>query len=143
MRKLAEESQSAAKQIATLVTEIRSDTDLAVDAMRDGTNEARLGTAVVTEAGKAFDEIFNMIADLSVQVREISVAIEGIAEGSGEIVRAVREIDTISRTTAEQSRSVSATGVDQSTMMSEIAASSQVLAKMAEDLASTVGRFKV
>ena len=143
VRKLAEESQIAAKQIAALINEIREDTDTAVTAMKAGTNEVQLGTAVVNEAGHTFNEIFGMISNLSTQVREITVDIQQTAGGTEQIVGAVREIDGISRTTAEQARAVSGATNEQAAMMREIVESSQALAKMAEELAYTVGEFKV
>ena len=143
VRKLAEESQSAAKQIATLVSEIREDTDSAVTAMQEGTNEVQLGIAAVNEAGRTFTEIFGMISNLTGQVREITADIQQTAGGAEQIVGAVREIDGISRTTAAQSRTVDGATGEQVAMMNEIVESSQALAKMAEELAYAVGEFKV
>jgi methyl-accepting chemotaxis protein len=72
VRKLAEQSQEAAKQIATLIGEIQGDTDIAVAAMKEGTKEVKVGTEVVTTAGQAFKEIKDLVTQVSEQVREIS-----------------------------------------------------------------------
>lgn len=143
VRKLAEQSQNAAKQIAELIMEIQSDTDNAVVAMDEGTKEVRVGTEVVNEAGRAFRDIFTSVNEVSDQMREISVAIQQMASGSQQVVSSVRQIDTISKEAARQAQTVSATTEEQLATMEEIAASSQALAKMAEELTHAVSKFKI
>lgn len=141
VRKLAEQSQEAAKQIATLISEIQVDTDKAVVAMDAGTKEVKVGTEVVNSTGKTFKDIIVLIEQMSAEVREISAAIQQMASGSQQIVTAVREIDAVSKDTSGQTQSVSAATEEQSASMQEIAASSEALAKMSEDLQSAIKRF--
>ena len=143
VRKLAEQSQEAAKQIANLISEIQSETDNAVVAMNEGAREVKVGADVVNNAGKAFKEIVSLIREVSTQIREISAAIQQMASGSQQIVAAVRDIDRISKDAAGQTQTVSAATEEQSASMEEIAAASQALAKMAEDLRSAVRKFRV
>ncbi len=143
VRKLAEQSETAAKQIAGLIGEIQQDTDSAVIAMDAGTKEVRIGAAVVDVAGKSFNDIFRAINDISGQMREISAAMEELAGGSQQIVTSVRDIDAISKGIAEESQTVSAATQEQSATTQEIASSSHALARMAEELSSAVSKFKV
>jgi len=142
VRKLAEQSQEAAKQIAELIGEVQSDTESAITAMNEGTTQVRLGSDVVNSAGKAFGDVVEHINNISVQVREISQEIEQMASGSQQIVLSVRDIDAISRSAVDQTQTVSAATEEQSASMQEIAASSQSLARMAEELQKAVRRFK-
>lgn len=143
VRKLAEQSQEAAKQIANLIGEIQGDTDKAVVAMSDGTREVKVGTEVVNTAGEAFKEITTLINQVSSQVKEISAAIQQMASGNQQVVASVRMIDKISKENAGQTQTVSAATEEQSASIEEIASSSQSLAKMAQDLQNIVSRFKV
>ncbi len=143
VRKLAEQSQEAAKLIAGLIGEIRQDTDSAVVAMNDGTREVRTGAEVVDEAGRTFREIFTAVSDLSGQMREISAAVQELAAGSQRIVASVQAIDAVSKETSDQTESVSAATEEQSATMEEIASSSQALAKMAAELTQAVSRFRL
>ena len=143
VRKLAEQSQHATKQIADLIGHIQGDTERAVAAMNNGTREAKLGAEVVNASGQAFREIVEMINHVSDQVREISSSIEQMAVGSQQIVQSVQRIDGLSRTTAGEAQTVSAATEEQSASMEEIASSSQALAKLAEDLHTAVNRFKI
>lgn len=143
VRKLAEQSQEAAKQIASLIAEIRGDTDKAVVAMNDGTREVKMGANVVHAAGQAFLEITNTIAEVSDQVNEISSGIEEMEGVSRQIVNSVKKIDDLSKAVAEESQTVSAATEEQSAAMEEIASSSQALAKLAHDLQSAIGKFRI
>jgi len=143
VRKLAEQSQEAAKQIAKLIGEIQGDTNKAVLSMDEGTREVKLGTEVVNSAGQAFQEIVRLIQQVSTQVDGISVAIEQMANGSQYLVSAVQDIDVISRETAGRTETVSAATEEQSVSMEEILASSQELAKMAAELQGAIDKFKV
>ena len=143
VRKLAEQSQDAAKQIANLIGEIQGDTDRAVVAMDAGTREVKVGSEVVTAAGQAFKEITGLILQVSDQVREISAAIQQMASGTQQIVTSVKEIDSLSKAAAGETQTVSAATEEQSASMEEIASSSQALAKLAQELQTAVNQFRI
>lgn len=124
VRKLAEQSQEAAKQIAFLIGEIQGETDNAVAAMDVGAREVKAGTEVVNAAGQTFQDIIALVSQLAEQVAGISAAIRQLAGGS--------ETQTVSAATQEQSA-----------VMEEIAVSSQNLAKMAQDLQDAVDKFRI
>ncbi|SHN56433.1 methyl-accepting chemotaxis protein [Desulfitobacterium chlororespirans] len=143
VRKLAEQSQEAAKQIADLIAEIQKETLSAVKAMNEGTHEVKIGSEVVNTAGEAFAEIVGLIGDVSTQVREISAAIQQMASGSQQIVDSVRDIDRVSKEASGQTQTVSAATEEQSASIEEVAASSEELAKMAEELQRAVRKFRI
>lgn len=143
VRKLAEQSQDAAKQIALLISEIQGDTDKAVETMAAGNREVKRGTEVVNSSGQGFEEIANIIEQVSGQVEGISVAIVQMTGGSQQIVSTVQKIDRISKEAAGLTETVSAATEEQSASMEEIASSSRALAKLAEDLRGAVAKFKV
>jgi len=143
VRKLAEQSQDASKQIADLINEIQRDTEMAVNAMGDGTREVNLGAQVVDGAGQAFQDIFSLVNTVSSDVREISAAMEQMASGSQEIVNSVRDIDIVSKQAASQAQTVSSAVEEQSAVAEEMAASSESLTKMAEKLKQAVSKFRL
>jgi len=143
VRKLAEQSQDAAKQISALIGEIQGDTGRAVEAMNDGTREVKLGAEVVNASGKAFQEIADMVTQVSGQTKEISVAIEQMASGSQQIVESVKQIDELSKKASGEAQTVSAATEEQSASMEEIASSSQALAHLAMNLREAVSKFQI
>lgn len=143
VRKLAEQSQDATKQIAALISDIKRDTEKAVIAMDEGTREVKVGTEVVTMAGHTFKEIATLITQVSEQVKSISAAIRQMASSTQQIVEAVEEIDEHSKTAVGQAQTVSAATEEQSAAMEEIASSSQNLANLAQDLQTAVSQFRL
>lgn len=143
VRKLAEQSGEAAKQIANLIGEVQEKTTSAVSYMTQGKIEVSMGTQVVNVAGESFREIMEMIQRMSEQMHEISSASEEITSGSQQVVNSVREIDKESKVSAEQAQTVSAATEEQSASMEEIASSSQALSAMAEELREAISKFKV
>jgi methyl-accepting chemotaxis protein len=143
VRKLAEQSQEAAKQIADLIAEIQGDTEMAVESMQDGTKEVETGAQVVQQAGTAFDKIAQHINEVTQQIHGISREIEQLAQGNERIVQSVQEVNRVSQVIADQTQSVSASTEEQSASVQEIASSSQVLATMAGNLEAALSKFRV
>lgn len=143
VRKLAEQSQDAAKQIAELIREIQNETDNAVQSMHKGTLDVQTGASVVKEAGEAFRQIITMVTQVSQDVADISASMQQVATGSQRIVTSVNDIDQLTQAVANETQTVSAATEEQSASMQEIAASSQSLAKLADDLQQAVHKFKI
>lgn len=143
VRKLAEESQGAAKRIAALIIEIQGDTGKAVVAMNDSANEVKTGTEVVTAAGITFREIVELVSLVSNQVIEISAAIQQISSGSQQVVASIGKIDILSQKSAGDAQNVSAATEEQSASMQEIASSSNALSNLAQDLQAVVAKFRI
>lgn len=143
VRKLAEQSQAAAKHISELIADIQFKTDRAVAAMASGKDEVGRGAEVVSKAGSAF-------AEIELHVKKVSEITAGIAAGlskavgaSTQVLTATREVDLIGREIASQAQNISAATEEQSASMQEIAASSQALTNLAEELQNAVQKFKI
>ncbi|WP_346355560.1 methyl-accepting chemotaxis protein [Azotosporobacter soli] len=143
VRKLAEQSQEAAKQIAALIAEIRTDTDMAVSAMSDGTKEVEMGAAVIHTTGQVFEEITAVVTDVSVKMNDVTADIAQTVSGSEQIIAAMKEIDAMSRKVAEEADTVSAATQEQTASMQEIASASQVLLQSAQNLQDEVNKFRL
>jgi len=143
VRKLAEDSQNAAKKISELIGEIQSDTQKAVESMGNGARDVQTGTEVVNAAGIAFAEIAGIVMQVSDQVREISAAIQQMATGSQQIVGSVKKIDELSKASSSETQNVSAATEEQLASMEEIATSSRALATLAQELQGAVSKFRV
>ncbi|WP_110954149.1 methyl-accepting chemotaxis protein [Anaerosinus massiliensis] len=143
VRKLAEESESATKQIAALVGEIQSDTSHAVNMMEQGASDVGTGSAMVTEAGQAFREIAELVTGVSDQVNEVSGTVQELVAGNQQIVDAVEKIDALSKTFSTEAQGASSSTEEQLASAEEISSSSEVLAKMAQDLQTAVAKFRL
>ena len=143
VRKLAEQSQDAAKKIAGLISEIQMDTEKAVTAMQTGTKEVKTGAEVVNIAGGAFREIALLIVGVANQVEVSSQAMDKMVQENRRIVAVSETITKISSKSAGEAESVSAATEEQLASMQEISSSSQALAQLAQELQQEVGKFKL
>ena len=143
VRKLAEQSQDAAKQITGLINEVQMKTNSAVEFMVLGKKEVDAGTQVVSMAGSSFEEILAMVRVMTLQISEISKSIADITSGTEKMVQAVDTIDQEGKKASEQTQTISAATEEQSASTEEIASASQHLASIAEDLQKAIQRFKV
>jgi methyl-accepting chemotaxis protein len=143
VRKLAEQSQDAAKQIAHLIHEIQAETGSAVNAMKNGTREVNVGADVVNSAGMAFKDISRLIGEVSGQVKDISNAIKEIANGSQSLATVIRDIEAVGQKTSSQTQTVSAATQEQAASMQQIASSSEALATLASELQESVAKFRL
>jgi methyl-accepting chemotaxis protein len=143
VRKLAEESQEAAKRISGLITQIQGDTDQAVNAMQEGTSQVKIGMDVVDKAGKSFEVIFAFVQQITKQINEISGAAQKIADGSQTAVHSINQLDIISKEVTDQTQNISASIEEQSASMQEIAGSSENLSQIAEELMLEASKFSL
>lgn len=143
VRKLAEQSQEAAKQISVLIGNIQGKTNEAVATMVNGTQEVRRGTEVVDQAGRAFRDIGGHVKEVASIAQEAADDLIRLAASSQSVLEAIKETEQIGRKIAGQAQTISAATEEQSASMEEIAASSQHLARMAEQLQIEVTKFKL
>ena len=143
VRKLAEQSQEAAKHIAELIVQIQADTEKAVDSMQQEKDEVGRGGEVVSEAQQIFSEIDGMIAEVSVLTDGLQQTVARITESNRQIVGAVEEIASVSRGTAGETETISAATQQQAASMEEMSTASRSLAQLAQELQGAVNRFRV
>lgn len=143
VRKLAEQSQDAAKEIAAIIGAIQQETAVAVNAMDSGSKEVAAGVQVVQSSGTAFQQIFDAIKNMHVQVEAIVSLAERQQTASDEVDQAVHGIADAARINAASAEQVAAASQEQNAAVQEIAASAASLAKAAGDLQEAVVKFHV
>ena len=142
VRKLAEQSASAAKQIAFLIEETRKDTELAVQAMQKGRTEVSTGSKVVHTAGESFQKIASGVHELSEKIQEISLALANLYKNSLMIVTDIHKITHIADTSANHSQDAASATDEQVQSLKEIYEASSNLAHLAEDVQNSANTFK-
>jgi methyl-accepting chemotaxis protein len=140
--KLAEQSQEATEQIASIISVIQSDTQRAVESMEKGTQEVQRGSEAVGKAGVHFRNIAEMINNVDRLVRESAVEAGTIAEHGKAVLSDAVQIDEATKKIAGHIDTISAASQEQSASMQEIASSSNSLSSMAENLKAAISTFK-
>ena len=122
VRKLAERSSEATKQITTIIKGMQTNTSESVKSVADGVEKSRL-------TGESFDQILEMVNLSAQKVNEIAAASEEQAAQTNEVVISVQ--------------SIAASSEEASAASEETASSSQALANLAEELNESVSVFKL
>ena len=141
VRKLAEESQSAAGSIAGLIGEIQAETAKAVEVVEDGARRTQDGVATVEQARESFLALGASVQDMNGRVEQIAAAIEQIASSSQQVQTDMTEVASVAEQSSASSQQVAASTQQTSASTQEIAASAQELARTAEELERLVGQF--
>ncbi|MBS4032731.1 MAG: methyl-accepting chemotaxis protein [Clostridiales bacterium] len=122
VRKLAERSGGATKEIEQLIVGIQKGTSAAVKAVEKG-------SVVAGKAGEALDAIIRGANDVATMVESISNASRLQLAGNSEVVRSVEAVADITQETAAGAQ--------------ETAAASQELANMADKMQRLTERYKL
>jgi twitching motility protein PilJ len=104
VRKLAEHSRSATKDIAALIKAIQAETNEAVVVMEEGTREVEGGASLADQAGKALEAISSVVRQSAELVQEISLASKQQVRGTEGVAHAMQIISSITRQTSQGSR---------------------------------------
>lgn len=143
VRKLAEQSETAAHQITTLISRNNQSIDNVVGSVDQAIGSIDKGISLVNTAGAGFKAIGHQIDQVTGQIQNISTALQEVATGSQRIVSSVRDVETVSKNLADEATNVSAATQEQSASMQEIASSSQSLAMVAQELQTAISAFRV
>ena len=143
VRKLAEESQNAAKRISGIIGGIQSDTSVAVNSMQKGNTAVKEGTASVGQLKEAFDKILEASEAVAAKSEGMSGDLKVVSQDTENVRTRSSKISDNSRRVAADMESVSAAAEEQSAAAEEIASASEALAQLAHGLQTAVGEFKV
>jgi len=129
VRKLAERTTNATKEIATMIRQIQKDTSEAVESMQQGREEVEKGKHLAVQSGESLEEIIhssNKVADI---IAQVAAASEEQSSASEQISK---NIEGISSVTNE-----SASGIQQ------IAQATEDLSRLTLNLQNLISNFKI
>ena len=143
VRALAAEAGKSAREVAELVSDLRTGIDAAGRAMQSGEAKVRDIGAVSAEADSALQELHQgvqLMGDLVNATAEVS---RSQAERLAALAQSLQQVASISTASSESANSTAAATEAQITSMGELTATSQQLAQLAERLRNGMARFSV
>lgn len=171
VRKLAERSSLATKEIGKLINGILGSVTDAVKAMEDGSKEVEKGVISANQAGEALreilaaseavqkqadlageasgrmklasEELVSAVESVSAIVEENTASTEQMAANSSEVTQAIESIASVSEENSAAIEEVSASAEEMSAQVDEVTASAASLAVMAQKLQDIVQIFKL
>jgi methyl-accepting chemotaxis protein len=171
VRKLAERSAVATKEIAELIKSIQKEIDDAHKVMAGGSLAVAEGCELAKQAGTALEQILKANSEVNSQVGQISAKAQQVNTAAGNLVKVIdsvgsiteentaateqmsgnavqvnKAVETVAGIAEENSaatQQVSASAQEISAQVEEIVASAQTVKEMALSLEKTVVMFKV
>ncbi|WP_026695198.1 methyl-accepting chemotaxis protein [Peribacillus kribbensis] len=143
VRKLAEKSVEATKEITAIVQGIQNNTKLSAAAVHGGVQSSH-------KTGDAFKTMIEMVSGASSRVSEIAAASEEQSAQTTEVMKSIESIASASEQQSAQSaevmksvESIAAASEESAAATEQTSAASQALANLAEELNSSVSMFKL
>ncbi|RKY29737.1 MAG: hypothetical protein DRP68_06905 [Candidatus Omnitrophota bacterium] len=143
VRKLAESSAEAVKEIGGLINNIQTETNKAVSAIEVSTEEVREGKNRVVDIAHLLVEITRRVQEADDFLREMTAAINQQIQGIERVVGAVGEVATVAKQTVGTVEAVTASVEEQSATIEEVTTSAQELARLAMGLREGISKFRL
>ena len=129
VRKLAERTTTATKEIAEMIRTVQEETKIAVAAMEEGNKQVEEGVSTIARAGDSLKEIIHMSEEVGEMVTHIATAATDQSSATEEINNNMEQIAKLVKESAD--------GAQQS------AQACQDLSGLALDLQKLVSKFRV
>jgi methyl-accepting chemotaxis protein len=100
VRKLAERTTKATKEIGSMIKEIQKDTSGAVMAMESGTSEVEKGMALANESGHSLQEIINTTNGVLDVINQVAAASEEQSSAAEQISHSIEGINSVTQQSA-------------------------------------------
>jgi methyl-accepting chemotaxis protein len=171
VRKLAERSSLATKEIASLIKGIQKTVSEAVSAMQESASEVEAGVARANSSGEvlnnilgaaesvykqaeeagsaaakvsaAASELVGAVDSVSAVIEQNTAATEQMSANSTELTQAIENIASVSEENSAAIEEVSASTEEVSAQVREVSDSAAAMMKMAQNLQQVVAQFKL
>ncbi|WP_313890802.1 methyl-accepting chemotaxis protein [Psychrobacillus sp.] len=143
VRKLAEQSQRAAKEVTNIVTSIQLEVTSIVKQNHEGVENVIRGVEVANETNASLDLIMVQTNETITLIDKMVVQIEETLNFSQEVAASFVEVTQIAENTAANTTTSASAAQEGSAAMEEINASSVELSNQADELRKVVNEFKL
>jgi len=143
VRKLAEQSASATRDITIIINDMSSEINFAVTTVQQANQEVLKGKEATITTQKGFDVIIQKMDTVKNGIDHISAAVNETALGIQTMVNSVENISTVAYATSSSAETVAASAEEQAAGMHEIDTSASRLAQLAAEMMTVVKKFKV
>ena len=143
VRKLAEESQSAAGNISNLVGLVQTETNDAVSAVQEGSEEVRISSEAINNAGDIFHSINDSVKEIVSSIEETGSAIKSLTAQSEGVRSSSEAVGTSAADIAERMESSAQESEKQSASLNEMAETVKDLTGMAQNIEQEISLFHI
>lgn len=136
VRKLAEKSAVATREISTLIDTIQNSVAKAVVTMQQSTEEVEEGVKRTNRAGEALIDILNSSEAVNQQAAQIAAAAQEMAASATELVESMETVSAVVEQNAASAEQMSANAVSVAQQFENIASLSQETNATTEEVAA-------
>lgn len=129
VRKLAERTTKATKEIANMIKKIQVDTKEAVTSMNEGTKEVEVGITLAQAAGESLQQIIEAVVKVSDIINQVAAASEEQSSAAEQISKNIESITNVTHETASGTQ--------------QIARAAEDLNRLTNNLQDLIQQFKV
>lgn len=142
IRKLAEQSKDSTTEIKKIVDDVKTKTEIAVEAIAGTGKTVEEQEVVVGETKSVFNDIMSAFVDLLSKIGKIREYVDIINEKKETVVTQIENISSISQETAASSEEVTASTEEVTGITEELTGHANELQQMAENLKEMIDTFK-
>lgn len=143
VRKLAEQSQASTEEIQTIIKDIQNTSSVAVNTVKVATNTINDQNESVQNTSKIFNDIMKMMDTITHQAKEVSNATTTSKNEGQNILRDIESISAVSEENAASSEEVMASIEEQTASIQFIAEEIERLNSLAEQLKTSISKFRL
>lgn len=143
VRKLAEQTMEAAREISTIVGNTQSMTTKTVEKAASTETILNLQNSAVVKTIEMFGKIMTSMENLSIKVDQIIRLIADMEERKEQAIFSIQNISAVSQQTAASSEEVTASAQEQLAGIEDLASKAEELKTAAEDLQNNIRRFRI
>ena len=141
--KLASQTEDATKEIATIIVEVRHETEQAVANMQQSRQGVEEGVVSVRQTVESFKSIYAAIENLNAKITEIQHFADEQRAGSAQVQQAVNDISDYLKENAVGMDKLNKDSNTQLDSLQEIRTAAASLAEMATALQTELNRFTI
>jgi methyl-accepting chemotaxis protein len=143
VRKLAEESGRAAKEVAITIATVRESIATAVQSMTEGEQEVRNVGEIATEANAALSAMLTGIERISEVIGEAAEVSRKQSSAMADLSGVIQNVQAVSVEAAVRAQDASSVATQQRVSLQGLTETSQQLAALADRLRQSISRFAV
>ncbi|HJV16421.1 MAG TPA: methyl-accepting chemotaxis protein [Bacillales bacterium] len=143
VRKLAEQSQNATKEVTNIITDIKNEVNHIISQNHQGVKEVQEGVETALETSASLKQILGKIDDTVRIIANMASQINKTLALSEEVSESFKEMSAISYEASSHTESTAAAAEEGSAAMEQVTSAAQELSKQAEELRQLMGNFKI
>lgn len=143
VRKLAEQTNTSASEIQTLVATIQKTGAVANDSMKESGDAVQDGLEKIADAHERFIVIQHVMLTLATRVNEAETMLAQLNDSKETAIEAVSHITETTKEVSQNIEHVAATTEEQNMSMEQMAIAAEQLAQQAQQLQALIRRFTV